>query len=268
MESRSLPVVMGVCVALAAPSALRAEPAAEPPPDDCASVEGLADAITAYDDLRIEASLELLSEVESDGELSEQQRACLLLYRGLGHSSLGRVDEAQAAFAAALRLDRDLLLPPQTSPVVVEQFEALRAEVPETSPEPTEPTEPTEPPVEVEPGPAPAPFQRRLLMTWVFVGLTGASLVGGATSLILALVTRAQARGEVHSQAEADEMLETYRLETRLAVGFLSATAALAVATVLTYFGERPRRAGDDHAEASLRLLPTLGGLVLAGSWR
>lgn len=274
MRSLVPSIILGVSLLISLPLTVAAEEA-EGVSGDSEAASLLEEAISAYDDLRIQNCLDTLGRAERAGELSEEQQVRLSLYRGLALSSLGRSGEADQSFRRALELDHSIALPPQTSPVVVERFETLRGEV-STPADPVDPVDPVNPidpvdPVDpIEPVVPVQPFQRRLLTTWIFLGLTGATFLGGGTSLVLSLVTRAQARDEARSQDEANDLLDTYRLETRLAVGLLAASAALGVATLVAYFGERPNAEADESTSRrrgrSIALVPTINGFLLSGT--
>lgn len=250
----------GMCATLLCPTVGRAERAANGP-------ALLDQAVAAYNDLRVEDALRLLDRAERAGNLGDRL-AELHLYRGLGRASLGDNEVADVSFRLALALDSSLQLPPDTSPVVVQRFDELRRQAggePEATPEPEPEPEPDPVPVpEPQPQPQPQPEpERPMIATWVLLGLTGAAFVGGGTTLVLSQVTRSQARGEARSQADADEMLDAYRLELRLTFALLSATVALAATTLVAWLGERRPR----EAAPAVALLPSPGGLVLAGSF-
>jgi hypothetical protein len=254
-----------MCAALLCPRIGRAERAANGP-------ALLDQAVSAYNDLRVEDSLRLLDRAERAGNLGDRL-AELHLYRGLGRASLGENEVADVSFRLALALDSSLQLPPDTSPVVVQRFDEVRRQAggvePEPNPEP-QPEPRPEPQPEPQPQPQPRPEpepERPMIATWVLLGLTGAAFVGGATTLVLSLVTRSQAQGEARSQDEADEMLGTYRLETRLTFALLSAAVALAATTLVAWLGERRPRSTPARETPAVSLLPSPAGLVLAGTF-
>lgn len=109
-----------------------------------------------------------------------------------------------------------------------------------------------------------------MIVTWVFLGLTGATFVGGATTLVLSQVTRGQARNDAHTQEEADQMLDTYQVENRITIALLSASVALGLTTLVAWLGERRRQDATSETTGRSRrpaiaLLPTLNGVVLTG---
>lgn len=251
--------------------------------DGSTGPELLEQGISAYNDLRVEDSLRLLEQADRAGGL-DGQLARLHLYRGLCRASTGENEAADASFRLSLALDSSLDLPPNQSPVVEERFEELRAFAqgsegsgggnngPENPPPDDVGTNGPPDDVSEDPPPPPPPpaEPRPMIVTWVFLGLTGATFLGGTTTLILSQVTRSQARNDAHTQAEADDMLDTYRLETRLTIALLSSAVALGLSTLVAWLGERRRQSATSETTARSRrpaiaLLPTLNGLVLTG---
>ncbi len=220
----------------------------------------LEQALDAYEDLRIEEALDLLLQAERSGDLDEGDMARLHLYRALSRSSLGQEDTAESAFRAALRLNAEISLPEDISPVVLDRFEVIRAQFQAgMTSDPVDPVDPADPiePV-TPPPPPPPPPPRRLRATWAFVGLTGAALITGLTTTILAVATRASVGSGARRQEDVDDLMAAYRVESRLGFVFLSTAAALAVTTLLVWLGERPLPSPPAVASA----IPPLGPFV------
>ena len=232
----------------------------------------LGQAIEAYEDLRVEAALDLLGRAEAAGRLAPDDLVRLHLYRGLARAALGQ-PEADGSFRNALAIDPEIAAPPATSPVVVRRLEALRRELsgeaPVGDPDPGSSGDPGDGgaggegpgdgagPGDPPPPPPPPPQERRLLLTWVGTGLSGAALLGGLTATLLAEITRATLGEREHDQSWVDEQVDAYRLRSRVAVGLLSTAVALGVTTLIAWLGERP-------AAASPTLAPGPGGAGLA----
>jgi hypothetical protein len=95
----------------------------------------LRDAIALYHQRSLDKALELLShaKVKSKGPQDDLQ---ILLYEGLIEMDLGDVKSGATAFRSALLLNPEVQLPETASPMVLEQFEAIRAEVTMQAPPP------------------------------------------------------------------------------------------------------------------------------------
>ncbi len=123
-----------------------------------------------YDTFQYERALEELQGVRQHVR-TEDELVSLLLYKGIFLAELLRKEEASAAFAEALRLRPGASLPENISPKITLQFEATRAALAVSKPEPPKrpaepgpqskarppsPKQPTKPPSPIDP-PTPSP---------------------------------------------------------------------------------------------------------------
>jgi hypothetical protein len=117
----------------------------------------LRDAIELYHQRSFEKALETLARAKAKSK-GPQDDLQILVYQGMIEMDLGDVKSGAAAFRSALLLNPDVQLPETTSPMVAEQFEAIRAEVtmqaPPSKPPAAETTQPA--PTPEPPSPAPA----------------------------------------------------------------------------------------------------------------
>ncbi len=108
-----------------------------------------------YDTFQYESALEELRGARQHAQRDEEI-VPLLLYKGIFLAELLRKEEASAAFTEALRLRPDASLPENISPKINLQFEAVRAALAVSKPEPE--GRPSEPALREAPRP-PAPAQ-------------------------------------------------------------------------------------------------------------
>ncbi|MBN2494552.1 MAG: hypothetical protein JXR96_08185 [Deltaproteobacteria bacterium] len=223
----------------------------------------LARGIAEYEDFEYEAALASLQKAAAAEGLDDAERAKVHLYLGLVRYSLGDQEAARQDFERAIRLDYAIFPPPDTSPKIVKDFNAVKAGIPPpgpiAKPEPKPKPKP-EPGLKPEPGTLRAEAPRGRLWTWIAAGVGAAAMIGAGTCGFLA----SEAKKDFDAAEWADDAnaLKS-KVETRaLAANVLYGVggAALAAAVVL-FFVEGGSSAPADDAGGDLQIVPAPGGL-------
>ncbi len=244
-------LVVGACLA---PRPCRAES----PPE-------LRQGVEAYENFEYPEALRLLQAAAGRPGLSHPDQVRILLYLGLVHFTLGDRAPAEEAFEAALRLERELQLPADTSPKIAEVFEALRARLP-PAPKPAPEVKP-QPEVEPAPKPGPAagasaPGPRNRVWTWVMAGLGGAALAAGGACGYLASASQQEFEDATWASDAMDARAAAQ--DRALAANLLYGLGGAALVTALVLFFVEV----DDAPEAdpdgpTPSLAPAPGGAAL-----
>jgi tetratricopeptide (TPR) repeat protein len=207
-------VVLGV-VALASPLA-----------EDIAFLEGQR----LYNELEpAKAVFRFREALEREGR-SEFERALVHAWLGLTYAQLGELDEAQASFDAAARLDAAIELPADAPPKVMEMWETARAAAAEQAV--VEPAAPTEGQIEPE-----GPSTDAAGPSWLTLGaaatgaLSVAALSGGVLFGVQALVAQEAGRAPDATQVEAATQLDAAQGSALLANAMYGTSALLAGST-------------------------------------
>jgi tetratricopeptide (TPR) repeat protein len=82
---------------------------------------------TLYDELEFEQAVIYFEAASAEPTLTTQERATVLVWRGLCEAQAGHLDRAQVAFIRALALDDTVALPVEAPPKVVTALEMARA---------------------------------------------------------------------------------------------------------------------------------------------
>jgi tetratricopeptide (TPR) repeat protein len=222
----------------------------------------LRQGIEAYENFEYPEAQKLLEQAAGRTDLPRADQARARLYLGLVAFTLGDRVRAEAAFKAALEIDRELQLPADTSPKIAEVFEALRAKLPRQVVRP-EPDPGPGPGVGGEAPPPPGPRER--VWTWVLAGLGGAALAAGGTCGYLAYASEQDSQKAVWASDAAShhDKAETRALAANVLYGL---GGAALVGALILFFVEVPGDGPDSAAEEveiGLRLEPALGGAVL-----
>lgn len=228
-----------------------------------------------YEDLEYERALEQLSRAKRFSR-TEADDVLLSLYEGLILADLGKKDEANAAFKAALFLQPDAKLPLKVSPKVQQQFEAareqVRRELAKQEPPPVAQVKPAEPPpapvpvkpaqdapvaavqpkpVELKPAPqaAAAPVEvsgERSLRSraWVPAAAGGVLLVAGAGLFVMAKSEQSKLRSDdasLATEADVDGAVSRGRTFQTVGLGLAGAgVVGLGVAAGMYLLGASP----------------------------
>ncbi|WP_147451129.1 tetratricopeptide repeat protein [Corallococcus llansteffanensis] len=167
-----------------------------------------------YENLEYERALEQLSRAKRLSSGKEED-VLLSLYEGAILADLGRVEESEAAFKAALFVRPEAKLPVLVSPKVEERFEAVRRQVKQKleavargqADAPVQVPPPEAPPTPVPDAPhapalAPEAFvartssgQGRRTGAWLPATIGGGLLVGGGVCYLLARAEHSKLRG-------------------------------------------------------------------------
>ena len=156
------------------------------------------DAMSLYEKLDYEHALPLFADCAARAD-NDDDKATALLWVGLAAAGTGDLDRAAKTFGDALRLDRSLRLPPDTSPTVVQRFESVRASLPAPAPPrstttttTTTTTTPATPPP-VAAATSPGPSLAIVVAGGAAAGVGVLALVGGGISAALASADLAKA---------------------------------------------------------------------------
>ncbi|HOX44118.1 MAG TPA: tetratricopeptide repeat protein [Myxococcota bacterium] len=228
----------------------------------------LGQGIEAYENFEYAEALELLQAASRQPDLSRPDQVRILLYLGLVQFTMGERGLAEQAFEAALRMDRKLQLPADTSPKIAEAFEAVRARLPlepKAKPEVGPKPGPTGPDDKPRPGPvaaAPAPEPAGRVWTWVLAGLGGAALAAGGTCGYLASASQQEFKDATWA---ADAMEAKAEAEDRaLAANVLYGLGGAALVTALVlFFVELDDPPADGEGAPAPGLVPAPGGAAL-----
>jgi hypothetical protein len=146
--------------------------------DDAAFKEGAK----LYDALDYDRALVKFQDAAKRATTSGD-KATAALWIGLASAGAGDLDTAAQQFELALRLDRTLQLPKNTSPTLVARFEEIRQALAKEQPAPLVQEKPPEPP----PSTSPAP-NILVIGGAVTAGLGALALVGGGVMTALIFV--------------------------------------------------------------------------------
>jgi tetratricopeptide (TPR) repeat protein len=224
----------------------------------------LRQGIEAYENFEYAEALQLLQAASQKPELSRPDQLRILLYLGLVQFTLGERDAAEKAFEAALRMDRKLQLPVDTSPKIVESFEAVRAKLP--SEPKAKPGPKAKPEPNVRPGPvaeAPAPEPPGRLWTWVMAGVGGAALVAGGTCGYLASESQQEFKDATWASDAMDAKAEAEDRALAANVLYGLGGAALVTALVLFFVEVDDGPTADHEGSPAPSLVPAPGGAAL-----
>jgi hypothetical protein len=193
----------------------------------------LSKAIQAYENFEYQIALDHLKQAASHPESDKAEKARVHIYLGLVRFTLGDKEAAEQEFEAALKLDFQAALPPDTSPKIVSCFEQVKQAV--SPPEPVKPPGPDKPPPPPPPPPAPRPGKR--LWTWVAAGVGAAALIGGGTFGYLASEAKSDFDREpwADKAAELKDTVESRSLTANILYG---AGGAVMVAALVLFFTE------------------------------
>ncbi len=87
------------------------------------------DGVRFYKETEYELAMVQFQATSTRPDLTDADRALVLLWIGLSHAGLGNSDAAQRSFQQALEADPAVVLPPALPPAIVAQIEAQRVEV-------------------------------------------------------------------------------------------------------------------------------------------
>ncbi len=152
----------------------------------------LEDGIAFYENLDTERALDRLNAAIKSKDLSSNDRARAFLYVGLLRFELGEGARAERAWSSAFQLDLKVKVPDGTSPKAIAALEEIRkkiANTPPGGPKTEAPPPPPPPPVAPPPAVVPSPQNDEDggISPWVWVGVGGAVVAGGAIALALIL---------------------------------------------------------------------------------
>jgi hypothetical protein len=216
-------------------------------------VQGMA----LYHGLKYEKALQRLQKASEVPDNRPEDEAAIALYTGLCQFSLGRPQDAKASFFNALVLQRELRLPPGSSPKIQAMFEEVRARVPKPAPvappEPPRHEEPRPPPpAEVSDAPRqeappphletatpapiapPPPAPSRSFALPITFGVVGLAAVGvGATFGVLAGSNAARANSLDTPQQTADALGKQAQMQALVANAAYTTAGVAAVAALI-----------------------------------
>ncbi len=230
-----------------------------------AESDELRQGMAAYENFEYEHALTILEKGKGKTGLPEADRAKILLYLGLTRFSLGDQTSARVDFEAALRIDREILPPADTSPKIIRIFHEVRTGLPKLTKRPK---------LTKKPGPAKgtdkalsikqtAPVKKtKRIWTWVAAGVGAAAMASAGTCGILA----GQAEDDFKQAAWADEAAEYKdQAETRaLAANVMYGIGGAALLTAVVLFFVEPD--SSPEAQTQLSMNPAPGGM--GAIWR
>ena len=257
MKSISKAVLQGVCLWFLV--SLACGPAQ-------ADSDELRQGMAAYENFEYEQALTVLEKGKNKVGLPDADRAKILLYLGLTRFSLGDQTSARSDFEAALRIDRKILPPADTSPKIIKTFLEVKASLPPEKPKLTKKPDPVntnDKAISINGIKQPAPTKKtKKVWTWVAAGVGVAAMAGAGTCGILA----GQAKDDFDQTTWADEaakykdQAETRALAANVMYGI--GGAALITAVVL-FFVE-----ADSSPEAQTQLGMTQAPGGMGATWR
>lgn len=220
----------------------------------------LARGIEAYENFEYQKAQGILLDALKNTDSTKKEMAKVHIYLGLVHFTLGDKSGARKDFEAALKLDYNSTLPPDTSPKIMAVFNTVKDSLP--------------PPVIVTPVKnhppgihgVPPPPPRKRVWTWVAVGIGGAAVIGAGACAYLASAAKTDFDNEPFAD-KANELKS--KIETRaLAANVLFGVGAAGLVTGLILFFTEGSSA-DDQAEppAQPAVSLTPGGATLTFSF-
>ena len=228
-----------------------------------AESDELRQGMAAYENFEYEQALTILEQGKGKTGLPEADRAKILLYLGLTRFSLGDQTSARLDFEAALRIDREILPPADTSPKIIRIFHEVKTSLPPEKPKLTKKPDPakgTDKALNVK---QTAPIKKtNRTWTWVAAGVGAAAMVSAGTCGILA----GQAEDDFKQATWADEAAEYKdQAETRaLAANVMYGIGGAALLTAVVLFFVEPD--SSPEAQTQLSMTPVPGGM--GASWR
>lgn len=217
----------------------------------------LALGIEAYENFEYQNAQGILLKALKDTHSTKKEAARVHVYLGLVHFTLGDKNGARKDFEAALKLDYNAALPPDTSPKIMAVFNTVKDDIP--------------PPVIVTPvknhppgingGPPPPP--RKLVWTWVAVGIGGAAVAGAGACAYLA----SAAKNDFDKEPFADKANDLKsEIETKaLAANILFGVGAAGLVAGLILFFTEGSSEPDQVSTPVVSLTP--GGAALTFSF-
>jgi tetratricopeptide (TPR) repeat protein len=216
--------------------------------------------VEAYENFEYQKAQGILLEALKDANSTKKEKAKIHLYLGLVHFTLGDKNGARRDFEAALKLDYNAALPPDTSPKILAEYNTVK----DGLPPPVIVTPVKNHPPGIHGGPPPPP--RKLVWTWVAVGIGGAAMAGAGACAYLA----SAAKNDFDKEPFADKANDLKSdIETKsLAANILFGVGAAGLVTGLILFFTEGSSSDDQAAQSAKPVVSlTPGGATLTFSF-